>query len=70
LEILVGLFVELFELDLKLALSFFLKVGCPFEGIESYLGEEIGTSMFSTCSLTVVVMPSLSQARDPVRLRV
>jgi hypothetical protein len=60
--------VQFFEVELQLALHFLLLVDASLEMVDGRLHRKWGTSMLSTCSLTVVVTPSLSLLRVPVRL--
>jgi hypothetical protein len=60
--------VQFFEVELQLALRFLLLVDASLEMVDGRLHRKWGTSMLSTCSLTVVVTPSLSLLRVPVRL--
>lgn len=62
--------VELLQLQLQLRLQLLLLVDTSFEVVDGRLRGVVGTSMPSTCSLTVVVTPSLSLLSVPVRFMV
>jgi hypothetical protein len=64
-ELRLGAFLELLELHLQFALVLPLHIQRLLEVINGNLGLSILTSMSSTCSLTVVVRPSLESVLPP-----